>query len=70
MSATAATLITAIWEGRQARRGEAKGLLSSSHLADDELVLVGVKRRLVHLYPVLLQHVQEGRFARIVQSQE
>lgn len=41
-----------------------------THLPHDKLVLVGVERRLVHLYSILLQHVKESSLARIVQPQE
>lgn len=41
-----------------------------AYLSHDELVLVGVEGRLMHLNPVLLQHVQESCLAGIVQTQE
>jgi len=39
-------------------------------LANDQLVGVGVERRDVDLYAVLLEHVQQGGLAGIVQPQE
>ena len=39
-------------------------------VADDQLVLVRVQRRLVDLHAVLLEHVQQRRLARVVQAQE
>ena len=39
-------------------------------VADDELVLVRVERRLVDLHPVLLEHVEQRRLPRVVQPEE
>ena len=47
---------------------EVKGL--EPDVADDQLVLVRVQRRLVDLDAVLLEHVQQRRLARVVQAQE
>ena len=47
---------------------EVKGL--ELDLADDQLVGVGVERRDVDLYAILLEHVQECGLAGIVQPQE